>query len=149
MAVEWQLVVDSAEPIALSRFWAEALGYEPEDNSALIERLAADGVVTGEHYTVVDGRKAWITAAAIRHPDDPVQEFTGFGLGRRLLFQAVPEAKSVKNRLHIDLRVGPERRDAEVERVRALGASVVREVVEPGTHHVTMVDPEGNEFDVQ
>ncbi|MFD3684505.1 VOC family protein [Nocardiopsis sp. NPDC058631] len=149
MAVEWQLVVDCAEPLSLSRFWAGALEYEPEDNSGLIERLAAAGVVGEKDYTEVDGRKAWVTAAAIRHPDDPVEGETGFGLGRRVLFVSVPEPKSVKNRLHIDLRVGAELRDGVVSRLEGMGASVVRTVEEPGASHVTMRDPEGNEFDVQ
>ncbi|MFD6950190.1 hypothetical protein A6A08_21775 [Nocardiopsis sp. TSRI0078] len=149
MAVEWQLVVDCAEPVPLARFWAGALEYEPEDNTAIVEYAVAAGMAGEDDYTEVDGRKAWIQAAAIRHPDDPVDDATGAGLGRRVLFKAVPEPKSVKNRLHIDLRVGPERRDEVVERLEGLGASVVRTVEEHGSSHVTMRDPEGNEFDVQ
>ncbi|WP_017599352.1 VOC family protein [Nocardiopsis lucentensis] len=149
MAVDWQLVVDCAEPLALSRFWAAALEYEPEDNDALIGRLAAAGMVGEDDYTVVDGRRAFITLAAIRHPDDPVQEGSGIGLGRRLLFQRVPEGKAAKNRLHLDLRVGPERRAETVERMEGLGATAVRAIEEPGVSLVTMLDPEGNEFDVQ
>ncbi|MFV2195627.1 VOC family protein [Nocardiopsis sp. LOL_012] len=149
MAVRWQLVVDCAEPLALSRFWAAALEYEPEDNDALIGRLADAGAVTEEQYTVVDGRRAFTALAAVRHPDDPVQEDTGIGLGRRLLFQRVPEGKTVKNRLHLDLHIGPERRAETVRRLEALGATAVRAVEEPGVSLVTMLDPEGNEFDVQ
>ncbi|WP_159943534.1 MULTISPECIES: VOC family protein [unclassified Nocardiopsis] len=149
MAVDWQLVADCAEPIPLARFWAAALEYEPEDNSALIERVVAAGLAGEEDYTEVDGRKAWVKAAAIRHPDDPVDGPTGFGLGRRVLFVAVPEPKAVKNRLHIDLRVGADRREGVVRRLEGLGAAYVRTVEEPGASHVTMRDPEGNEFDVQ
>ncbi|OLT29741.1 hypothetical protein BJF83_10190 [Nocardiopsis sp. CNR-923] len=149
MAVNVQLVVDCAEPIALSRFWATALEYEPEDNDALIGRLVDQGLVGKDDYTVVDGRRAFVTVAAIRHPDDPVQEDTGIGLDRRLLFQRVPEGKTVKNRLHLDLRVGHDRRAETVKALEALGATVVRTVEEPGASHVTMLDPEGNEFDVQ
>jgi Glyoxalase-like domain len=65
---------------------------------------------------------------------------------RRLLFQQVPEPKTVKNRLHLDLHAGPARRDGEVARLRELGATVLQEVKEPGTEHVVMADPEGNEF---
>ncbi|MFI6575226.1 VOC family protein [Nocardiopsis sp. NPDC050513] len=149
MAVNVQLVVDCAEPLSLSRFWATALEYEPEDNDALIGRLVDQGLVGEDDYTVVDGLRAFVTVAAIRHPDDPVQEDTGIGLGRRLLFQRVPEGKTVKNRLHLDLRVGRDRRDATVKALEALGATAVRTVEEPGASHVTMLDPEGNEFDVQ
>jgi hypothetical protein len=55
----------------------------------------------------------------------------------------------VKNRLHLDLHAGAARRDAEVARLRALGATVLAQVREPGTDHVVLADPEGNEFCVQ
>lgn len=61
--------------------------------------------------------------------------------GPRLFFQQVPEAKTAKNRVHLDVR-GPERA-AEVERLVALGASVTDDGHERFT---VMVDPEGNEF---
>ncbi|WP_182902326.1 VOC family protein [Microbispora sp. H10830] len=147
MTLEWKLVIDCADPHAQAAFWAEALGYEVEDNSAVVGRLLAAGVV-GEEAVTPD-RAAFRTLRAVRHPDDPVDPDTGTGLGRRILFQAVPEPKAGKNRLHIDLHAGPERRDAEVDRLKALGAAVLRTVREPGGHHVTMADPEGNEFDVQ
>jgi hypothetical protein len=83
---------------------------------------------------------------AVRHPDDPYDKERGTGLGRRLLFQRVPEAKTVKNRLHLDLHPGPERREAEVERLTELGAGVLRRVSEPAGVWVVMADPEGNEF---
>ncbi|SIN23313.1 VOC family protein [Micromonospora cremea] len=149
MALAWKLVVDCAEPIALARFWADALGYEIEDNSALIDQLVAAGRVGPEAYVEIDGRRAFRELAAIRHPEDPVQPVSGIGLGRRLLFQAVPEPKQVKNRLHIDLHAGPEARQATVQRLVGLGATVLREVAERGSVHTTMADPEGNEFDVQ
>jgi len=149
MAVEWQLVVDCADPVALSLFWARALEYEPEDNTVLIDRLVAQGVVKEEDYREVDGRKVFATVVAIRHPDDPVDETNGIGLGRRVLFQVVPEPKTVKNRVHLDLKVGPERRADTVRRLEELGATYVRSVEEPGASHVCMRDPEGNEFDVQ
>lgn len=149
MALDYQIVMDCAEPLELSRFWAAALGYEAEDNSALIEQAAAQGLAGEDDYTAVDGRKAWIALAAIRHPDDPVHPFTGAGQGRRMLFQQVPEGKTVKNRVHLDLRSGPGGRDAEVARLEKLGAVAVAVVEEPGASHVCMRDPEGNEFDVQ
>jgi hypothetical protein len=48
--------------------------------------------------------------------------------GRRQLFQQVPEPKTVKNRLHLDLHAGPDLRDGEVARLRELGATVLQEV---------------------
>jgi len=60
-----------------------------------------------------------------------------------LLFARVPEAKTVKNRLHIDLR--PDDRDAEVERLIGLGASRI-DVGQGNESWVVLADPEGNEF---
>ncbi len=149
MALNWKLVVDCSDPLALAGFWARALGYEVEDNSVLIERLIGAGAIAAADYCEVDGRKAWRAAAAVRHPEDPVDPASGTGLGRRVLFLAVPESKQGKNRLHIDLHAGPEQREAEVRRLEGLGATVLRVVSEHGSTHVTMADPEGNEFDVQ
>ncbi|QBI54329.1 VOC family protein [Streptomonospora litoralis] len=149
MALHWKLVIDCADANALARFWARALGYEPEDNSVLIEQLLAGGMITEDLLVEFEGRRVWRDLAAIRHPEDPVDPETGIGLGRRWLFQAVPEPKSVKNRLHVDLHAGPERREAEVARLAEMGAAVLRRVDEPGTVHVVMADPEGNEFCVQ
>jgi two-component sensor histidine kinase len=95
------------------------------------------------------GRRAFRDLVAVRHPDDPVAADTGTGLGRRILFQRVPEPKTGKNRLHLDLHAGPEQRAAEVERLTGLGARLVREISEQGGTWATMTDPEGNEFDVQ
>ncbi|MEU2868828.1 VOC family protein [Streptomyces olivoreticuli] len=149
MAVHWKLVVDCADPLSRAGFWARALGYEVEDHSVLIDRLLGLGTIRDGDYLVADGRKVWQHAAAARHPEDPVDAATGIGLGRRLLCQAVPEPKQGKNRLHIDLHFGPEHREAEVKRLERLGATVVRVVEERGGTHVTMADPEGNEFCVQ
>jgi len=64
-----------------------------------------------------------------------------------LLFIPVPEDKTLKNRLHLDLQPSDRTRDEEVERVTALGATVVADHRRPdGTGWVTMADPEGNEF---
>ncbi|PBC77700.1 hypothetical protein BX265_2456 [Streptomyces sp. TLI_235] len=149
MTLDWKIVVDCADPHRQTAFWSEALGYLVEDNSVLVERLIGQRVLPAEAWTEVDGRKAFRTMAAVRHPDDPFDPDTGIGHGRRLLFQAVPEPKTVKNRLHLDLHAGPERREAEVDRLVALGATVLARIDEPGSRHVTLADPEGNEFCVQ
>ena len=149
MTLDWKLVVDCAGPLELADFWAAALGYEVEDNDALIERLVAAGAVGPDVWTHRHGRRMFRGLVAVRHPDDPVDPETGIGRGRRILFQAVPEPKTVKNRLHMDLHAGPERREEEVARLTTLGARVLRVVEEPGGTHVTMTDPEGNEFCVQ
>ncbi|GJF33239.1 hypothetical protein KNE206_59390 [Kitasatospora sp. NE20-6] len=149
MTLDWKVVVDCADPHRQAAFWAEALGYLVEDHSALIAHLLTAGAVTPDLLTEQDGHRAWRTLAAVRHPDDPADPVSDVGHGRRLLFQQVPEPKSTKNRLHLDLHAGPDRREAEVDRLLALGATVLARIDEPGTRHVTLADPEGNEFCVQ
>jgi hypothetical protein len=87
MTLHWKVVIDCADPHAQAAFWAAALGYVMEDNSALIERLLSAGAIPHDAATTVDGRPAFRTLQAVRHPDDPVQEGTGIGLGRRLLYE--------------------------------------------------------------
>ncbi|MEU6092525.1 VOC family protein [Streptomyces sp. NPDC047085] len=147
--LHWKLVIDAADPHAQADFWAAALHYVAEDNAALIERLLAAGALPGGATVEYHGRPAFRDLIAVRHPDDPYDPDTGTGLGRRLLFQRVPEAKTVKNRLHLDLHAGAGRRVAEVARLEALGAKVLQEVKQPAGEWVVMADPEGNEFCVQ
>ena len=67
-----------------------------------------------------------------------------------MLFIAVPESKSVKNRVHIDWVPTERTRDEEVERLLSLGASIHEDHRRPdGPGWVTMKDPEGNEFCVE
>ncbi|MER5911135.1 VOC family protein [Streptomyces sp. NPDC001982] len=147
--LHWKLVIDAADPHAQADFWAAALHYEAEDNSALVERLLELGALPGAATVEYHGRPAFRDLIAVRHPDDPYDKDTGTGLGRRLLFQRVPEAKTVKNRLHLDVHAGEGRREAEVERLESLGAQVLRRVKEAGGEWTVMTDPEGNEFCVQ
>ncbi|GAA2269264.1 MULTISPECIES: VOC family protein [Kitasatospora] len=79
-------------------------------------------------------------------PGDPMALIEGAGL----LFITVPEAKTVKNRVHLDLQPQDRTRDEEVERLLALGASLVDDRRRPdGTGWVVLADPEGNEFCVE
>ncbi|NGO76914.1 hypothetical protein G6045_14760 [Streptomyces sp. YC504] len=150
MTLHWKLVIDAEEPRSQADFWAAALGYELEDHSALIGQLLAGGAVKPEEAPEWNGRPAFRDYAAVRHPDDPYDEFTGMGEGRRLLFQRVPEKKTVKNRLHLDVHTAEGRdRDEEVARLEALGARELYRIKEPIGEWVTMADPEGNEFCVE
>ncbi|MEV0981222.1 VOC family protein [Streptomyces sp. NPDC049915] len=144
--VHFKIVIDAADPHTQADFWAAALHYEVEDNAALIEQLLAAGALPGAATVEFHGRPAFRDLVAVRHPQDPYDPHSGTGLGRRLLFQRVPEPKTVKNRLHLDLHPGEGRRADEVERLKGLGASVLREVKEPSGQWVVMADPEGNEF---
>jgi hypothetical protein len=76
--------------------------------------------------------------------EDGTEHFIDFGVeGRDLLFVTVPEAKTAKNRLHIDLR--PNDQDAEVKRALSLGARHV-DIGQGEQSWVVLADPEGNEF---
>jgi len=69
--------------------------------------------------------------------------------GHRILFITVPDEKRVKNRLHFDIRPHQGTRDAEVERLKGLGATELddqRDHYGPGIGWVVLADPEGNEF---
>ena len=133
MARTVQVAIDCADPAALSRFWAEALGYvlqpPPEGHDSWESWLRAMGVPESE----------WNSASAVIDPD---------GAGPRVYFQRVPEGKAVKNRLHLDIRVrgGREAIPGEADRLVRLGATVVGPKDERGEHWVVMQDPEGNEF---
>ncbi|AJC61814.1 MULTISPECIES: VOC family protein [Streptomyces] len=147
MALNWKLVIDSTNATALADFWAAALEYEVEDPSVLIEQLLAAGHLGKEAVAEHRGRKTFRGYAAIRHPEDPFDPVSGVGRGRRLLFQDVPESKTGKNRLHLDVHSESDGLDALVTRLEALGANRIREVNNgPAGHWWIMQDPEGNEF---
>ena len=79
----------------------------------------------------------------------PAPEFAAIdadGSAPRLTFHQVPEAKSVKNRLHLD--VISSQFEAESERLLTLGATRIRDVEHGTAHWTTFADPEGNEFDL-
>jgi hypothetical protein len=116
LKVAW-LVVDSADPAKLARWWMEALDdYEIEYDS---------------------------TADAEADPNDP-EVVIKSASGHRMLFGKVPEGKTIKNRLHLDLR--PDDRDAEVARLEALGAKRVDIGQGDDKSWVVLADIEGNEF---
>ncbi len=137
-----QVTFDCADPNALAAFWNEALGYHydsPPPGFATWDEALDHFGVTEEHRN---------DASAAVDPD---------GNGPRLWFQKVPEGKTAKNRLHLDIRAAPglqgdERMaalEAECERLVALGGSRL-ERYDPAppmdAGHLVMADPEGNEF---
>ncbi|MBU7596984.1 hypothetical protein JGS22_004860 [Streptomyces sp. P38-E01] len=146
MALSWKLVVDAHDPHLVADFWAQALGYLVEDNSVLINGLLAAGAIDDSLLTEHHGHPSWRTVVAVRHPDDPYAAETGIGLGRRILFQQVPEPKTAKNRLHIDVHAEHGSREAEVARLVALGAAHLHDVDDQGGQWSVLTDPEGNEF---
>jgi hypothetical protein len=87
------------------------------------------------------------------HPEDPEGLLVAPDGSANLLFMRVPDAKRVKNRVHLDLTPddpAPHVRDAEVERIIALGATIVDDHRRPdGKGWVVLADPEGNEFCIE
>src|SRR5262245_39482984 len=121
MAYDFQVVVDTADPHDLADWWAETLQWvvEPSDES-FIRKMIAEGYAKEEDTTTHKGVLVWKEGAAIRHPDSPEQ-----GHRRRILFQQVPEPKTVKNRMHIDVWVGAEHVESAVARLTERGATVL------------------------
>ena len=84
------------------------------------------------------------------HPDDPEALLVGPDGQPNLLFITVPEPKTVKNRVHLDLQPTDRSRDEEVDRLLALGATLVADHRRPdGTGWAVLADPEGNELCVE
>jgi Glyoxalase-like domain len=143
MPYDFQIAVDASAPHELADWWAETLGWVVEpSNEAFIRRMIAEGYASEDDTTTHNGALVWRTGAAIRHPDAPS------GLARpRILFQFVPEAKTIKNRWHLDVRVGDENVEAAVAKLTERGATYLwRESQGPAHWWITMADPEGNEF---
>jgi uncharacterized glyoxalase superfamily protein PhnB len=138
MAKKVQVTFDAADPHELAKWWAETLGYEVEDGHDFVSSLLADGVITEADVLRIDGRLAFADAVA-------ASDTSGDG-GVRLYFQRVPEPKTTKNRVHLDVPVAQDELDAEVERLTATGAKLVELRSHPGHRWAVMQDPEGNEF---
>ena len=138
MAYDFQVTIDAADPHAQADWWAETLGWDVEpSDEAFIRRMIAEGYATDEDTKVHGGVLVWKEGAAIRPPD---------GSARRVLFQLVPERKTVKNRVHLDVRVGEQAAEAELARLTARGATLLHRGRQGPHTWVTMADPEGNEF---
>ena len=136
-----QVVIDSAAPHPLADWWAEALGWEVEPQDPdFIGSMVDQGFATEADTAHHRGRLVWATAVAINHPD-------GTAGAPRILFQQVPEPKTTKNRIHLDLRSVADPSLAEKERLLALGATEVGGGQQgPQIAWVVLTDPEGNEL---
>jgi hypothetical protein len=140
MAYQFQVVQDCADPHTLADWWAETLGWEVEpSDEAFIRRMIDEGHATDSDTKVHNGTLVWKEGQAIRHPD-------GLDHAPRLLFQLVPEKKTVKNRMHMDVRVGSDDADTVVDKLTARGARFLHKGRQGPHSWVTLADPEGNEF---
>ncbi len=145
-----QVTFDAADPRALSRFWRDALGYV---------HPGPPGTDVPEGTDPLDAWEEFLTRLGV--PEDQRGERSALedpdGRGPRLFFQRVPEGRTAKNRVHLDVRAAPglqgEQRmqalEAECLRLVALGATRQRrhDPAPPlAAGHIVMTDPEGNEF---
>jgi hypothetical protein len=139
MYTSLQVVFDAAEPARLADFWAVAMGYvqesPPEGFTTWVDFAHSIGLPEAEFGD----------QASLVDPD---------GAGPRLYFQRVPEGKTAKNRVHLDVRVGRGKRGEEwsrcveqhVARLLEAGGSVAWRNNTVRGRSVVMRDPEGNEF---
>ena len=111
-----EILIDCADPEALGAWWQEVLGWERGEET---------NVTADDQDTEVE----------LRNPD-------GYP---HLLFLKVPEPKSVKNRIHIDLNPTGCEQPEELERLLGLGARRI-DIGQGEQTWVVLADPEGNEF---
>ena len=111
-----ELAIDCADPHGLARFWCSVLDYEVQDEG--------DGIVD------------WLPAA---------RQAAAWPVPPTLTFARVPEGKTVKNRLHLDVNPTDREQDEEVRRLLELGARHA-DVGQGDQSWVVLADPEGNEF---
>jgi Glyoxalase-like domain len=143
VGISVQVSFDATDAPRLAQFWAVALDY--------VVQPPPEGFDTWEDWARSAGipEELWPNYSAVVDPA---------GTGPRLFFQKVPEGKTAKNRMHLDVNVGAgaaddtelrQRVDAHVERLVAAGGTVVATKEEQGQRWVVMQDPEGNELCVQ
>lgn len=142
----FQVTFDANDPVLLADFWALALGY--------VIQPAPPGFDSWDDWARGMGipEEHWEDARAIVDPE---------GKGPRIFIQKVPETKTAKNRVHLDVNVGGGHGAPPEVRKKAVGEAVARLVAagaiagetfdqpERGDYWVVMQDPEGNEFCVQ
>lgn len=125
MALRWYTtVIDCRDISAQARFWAEALNWRPmfesDDEIVLVPRHA---------------------------DQEPFASLPFEQIPPGLVFVPVPEGKTVKNRLHLDLAAHvSDDRDAEIQRLIDLGANRVDVGQSEDVTWTVLADPEGNEF---
>ena len=150
MPIDFQVTFDAHDPKTLSTFWRDVLGYV---------HPGPPGVELEPGQDPLDAWDAFLERMQVPHERRNASSalVDPEGTRPRIFFQQVPEGKTAKNRLHLDLRVavgleGDERMAAferECERHVALGATRV-ERFEPSspweTGFIVMRDPEGNEY---
>jgi hypothetical protein len=147
MTVGLQITIDCLEPSRLVPFWCTALGY-------VVEPPPGGHASWNEYW-----RSIGIPEHELPPDDDDVHDsiIDPDGGRPRIWFQAVPEPKRVKNRVHLDLAVTDRTEpkadrqrtvDSKVAELEATGATKLRQLEFEGSAYygIVMQDPEGNEF---
>jgi hypothetical protein len=143
MGLNIQIAIDCRNPHELADWWAETLDWavEPQDET-FIRSMIDQGFATEAETKTHNGKLVWATGAAIR----PVEEIEAKEPARRLLFQTVPEEKTIKNRVHWDVRLDGRDKDEVRAELEARGAKFLWTANQGPHEWHTMADPEGNEF---
>ena len=162
MTANFQLVIDCRDAVVLTSFWGAALGYVAESPPAGFDSWRDWRRDAGFPEELIDaGFPEELVDAGVDSIVDP------HGVRPRIWFRTTPESKKIKNRWHIDihastggayltnvrnvpLEVRRQRVDAESARLVSLGATNTGPLTDEGSSHyaVGMLDPEGNEFDI-
>ncbi|CEA09037.1 Glyoxalase-like domain protein [Arthrobacter saudimassiliensis] len=139
MSYDIQICIDCTDPLAQADWWAETLGWEVEPtDQQFLDGLLARGLITADDLVEHNGVRVFRQGAALHRPN---------GDGHpRILFQAVPEPKTVKDRIHLDIRLAGGDKDAVRAALEARGATYLWTGSEGPHEWYTMADPEGNEF---
>jgi hypothetical protein len=143
MGLNIQIAIDCRNPHELADWWAETLDWavEPQDE-AFIRSMVEQGYATEAETKTHKGKLVWAAGAAIR----PVEELDAKAPQRRLLFQTAPEEKTVKNRVHWDVRLDGRDKDEVRSELESRGAKFLWTASQGPLEWHTMADPEGNEF---
>jgi len=124
-----ELCVDCHDPKRLAEFWCEVLGYKviDEDKDGVLVEIGPSDLPAGDDF------EEW----RARHRAAPSAP--------TIVFVVVPEGKTVKNRLHMDVSPIDATQEQELERILALGATRA-DIGQGDVGWYVMRDPEGNEF---
>jgi hypothetical protein len=142
MTYNIQISLDCKDTHQQADWWAETLGWvvEPTDQ-AFIDDVLAKGWAQPDELVVHNGVRVWRDGAAICRPGE---EGTPGRL--RMLFQPVPEPKTVKNRCHLDINLDGDDKDLLRSQLEGRGALFLYQANQGPHVWYTMADPEGNEF---
>ncbi|MBG6183929.1 hypothetical protein IWX65_001897 [Arthrobacter sp. CAN_A214] len=142
MGLNVQITIDGTDPHALADWWAETLEWVVEPtNQAFIDKMLEAGHARPDDLMEHGGTRVWKGGAAICRPEE-----VGTKGRQRILFQPVPEPKTGKNRVHLDINLDDGDKDVLRASLEARGARFLYQASQGPHTWYTMADPEDNEF---